>query len=129
VRHVHLKDYRAHWTDEGYRLVRCAAGDGAVPFPEVIAALAEHHQTLTASIECGALNARHVRLLLPAWWAGYPERPASALAAGLLAARVRRLDEKTSGARPGSASKIQTRSRPTNRNNCAAASPTCAKWG
>jgi sugar phosphate isomerase/epimerase len=93
VRHVHLKDYRAHWTDEGYRLVRCAAGDGAVPFPEVIAALAEHHQTLTASIECGALNARHVRLLLPAWWAGYPERPASALAAGLLAARVRRLDE------------------------------------
>ena len=32
VRHVHLKDYRVQFTDEGYRLVRCAIGDGAVPF-------------------------------------------------------------------------------------------------
>ena len=31
VRHVHLKDYRVQFTDEGYRLVRCAIGDGAVP--------------------------------------------------------------------------------------------------
>ena len=30
VRHVHLKDYRVQFTDEGYRLVRCAIGDGAV---------------------------------------------------------------------------------------------------
>ncbi len=30
-RHVHLKDYRVQFTDEGYRLVRCAIGDGAVP--------------------------------------------------------------------------------------------------
>src|SRR5690242_2767565 len=27
VRHVHLKDYNAQWTDEGYRLVRSAIGD------------------------------------------------------------------------------------------------------
>ena len=26
-----LKDYRVQFTDEGYRLVRCAIGDGAVP--------------------------------------------------------------------------------------------------
>ena len=32
VRHVHLKDYRVQFTDEGFRLVRCAIGDGAVPF-------------------------------------------------------------------------------------------------
>ncbi|MCW8133787.1 MAG: sugar phosphate isomerase/epimerase, partial [Planctomycetota bacterium] len=32
VLHVHLKDYRAHWDAEGYRLVRCATGDGAVNF-------------------------------------------------------------------------------------------------
>ena len=35
VRHVHLKDYRVQFTDEGYRLVRCAIGDGAVPFREL----------------------------------------------------------------------------------------------
>src|SRR5258706_751396 len=62
VRHVHFKDYRAHWTDEGYRLVRCAIGDGAVPFREVATVLAEHHRSLTASLEPGALEVRHVRL-------------------------------------------------------------------
>ena len=36
VRHVHLKDYRAQWTDEGFRLVRCAIGDGAVPFKQIV---------------------------------------------------------------------------------------------
>ena len=35
VGHVHLKDYRVQFTDEGYRLVRCAIGDGAVPFREI----------------------------------------------------------------------------------------------
>ena len=50
VRHVHFKDYRAHWSDEGYRLVRCAIGDGAVPFQEVAAILAEHHTSLTACL-------------------------------------------------------------------------------
>lgn len=93
VRHVHLKDYRAQWTDQGYRLVRCAIGDGAVPFEAVAAVLNEHHESLTAAIEPGALNVRHIRLLTPGWWEGYPDHPARALAAGLAAARVRRLDE------------------------------------
>lgn len=93
VKHVHLKDYRAQWTDEGYRLVRCALGDGTVLFPEVVRILGEHHPTLTASIEVGALAARHVRLLNPEWWQGYPPRSVHDLAAGLRAARVRRLDE------------------------------------
>ncbi len=35
VRHVHLKDYRVQFTDEGFKLVRCAIGDGAVPFAEM----------------------------------------------------------------------------------------------
>ena len=39
IRHVHLKDYVAQFTDEGYRLVRCAVGDGAVPFKEIAAVL------------------------------------------------------------------------------------------
>jgi sugar phosphate isomerase/epimerase len=93
VRHVHLKDYRAQWTDEGYRLVRCAIGDGAVPFPELLAILGEHHDSLTASLEPGALEFRHVRLLTQAWWTLYPPVAASAFAACLAAARYRRLPE------------------------------------
>ena len=62
VRHVHLKDYRVQFTDEGYRLVRCAIGDGAVPLPAMLDLLAAHNQRLTAVLEPGALEARHVRL-------------------------------------------------------------------
>jgi 3-oxoisoapionate decarboxylase len=95
VRHVHFKDYRAHWTDEGLRLVRCAIGDGAVPFQEIAALLAQHHKSLTASLEPGALEARHVRLFTPAWWQGYAPSVATDLAACLKAARHNRLADDT----------------------------------
>jgi hypothetical protein len=90
VRHVHLKDYRVQPTDEGYRLVRCAIGDGAVPFGELVAILG---RDLTASLEPGALEARHIRLFTPDWWRGYPPVDARRLAAALRAARVNRLGE------------------------------------
>jgi sugar phosphate isomerase/epimerase len=90
VRHVHLKDYRVQFTDEGYRLVRCAIGDGAVPFRELVEILGGD---LTASLEPGALAARHIRLLTAAWWRGYPPVDARRLAAALLAARVNRLGD------------------------------------
>jgi len=93
VRHVHLKDYRAQWSDEGYRLVRCAIGDGAVPFREMIAILAEHHDALTAVLEPGALEARHVRLFTADWWKGYPPMSAAELAPCLAAARVNHLPD------------------------------------
>lgn len=93
VRHVHLKDYRAQMTQEGFRLVRCAIGDGAVPFVELTALLRGHHRTLTAVLEPGALEARHVRLFTPDWWNGYPPRDAAGLAACLRAAQRNRLDE------------------------------------
>jgi sugar phosphate isomerase/epimerase len=93
VRHVHLKDYRVQFTDEGYRLVRCAIGDGAVPLRAMLDILLEQHQSLTAVLEPGALEARHVRLLRPEWWSGYAPRPASALAACLAAARINRLPD------------------------------------
>ena len=89
--HVHLKDYRAQFTDEGYRLVRCAIGDGAVPFDEILDALRPHHSALTASIEPGALEARHIRLFTKTWWNGYPPRAASELALALGRLRTRRL--------------------------------------
>jgi 3-oxoisoapionate decarboxylase len=87
VAYVHLKDYRVQPTEDGFRLVRCAIGDGAVPLVEMAAVLARHHAVLPAALEPGALEARHVRLLTPNWWQGYPPLPASSLAACLRATR------------------------------------------
>jgi 3-oxoisoapionate decarboxylase len=91
VRHVHLKDYRVQFTDEGYRLVRCAIGDGAVPIAAMLDILAAHGERLTAVLEPGALEARHVRFLRPEWWQFYTPKQASVFAACLAAARVNRL--------------------------------------
>ena len=88
IRHVHLKDYVAQFTDEGYRLVRCAIGDGCVPFAEIAEMLERSGPPLTASIEPGALASRHIRLFNPEWWNGYPRRDATELAA--LLGRFRR---------------------------------------
>ncbi|HEX4298867.1 MAG TPA: TIM barrel protein, partial [Devosia sp.] len=79
VRHLHLKDYRVQPTPEGFRLVRCAIGDGAVPFGDILALLGAHHDELTAVLEPGALDVRHVRLRTDAWWQGYPPRDPAAL--------------------------------------------------
>ena len=55
--------------------------------------LRSHHPTLTAVLEPGALEARHVRWLRPEWWRGYAPKSAPALAACLAAARVNRLPD------------------------------------
>lgn len=94
VRHVHLKDYRAQFTDDGYRLVRCPIGDGCVPFRELEEILARHHDSLTASLEPGALEARHVRLFMEDWWRGYPPRDASELGRAIGTARRNLLPEE-----------------------------------
>ena len=93
VRHVHLKDYRVQFTDEGYRLVRCAIGDGAVPVAAMLDLFSRHHAHLTAVLEPGALEARHVRFLKEDWWRFYPEKSAPSLARCLAAARVNALPE------------------------------------
>ena len=64
------------FTDEGYRLVRCPTGDGAVPFKELFDILGQHNDTMLAAIEIGALEARHVRLFTPEWWHGYAPKQA-----------------------------------------------------
>lgn len=87
VRHIHLKDYRAHWSDQGYRLVRCAIGDGAVPFQQVLAVLDQPNGVLSAAIEPGALHARHVRLFTSGWWNGYANRSLESVIAALRTAR------------------------------------------
>jgi len=73
VRHVHLKDYRAQSTPEGYRLVRCAIGDGAIPLGKIAEILGTQRDGLTASLEPGALHSRHIRLVTDDWRHGYPE--------------------------------------------------------
>jgi sugar phosphate isomerase/epimerase len=80
IRHVHLKDYVAQFTPRGYRLVRCAVGDGCVPLNEIVTVVPSD---LTASIEPGALEARDIRLFAADWWTGYPPRQATELATAL----------------------------------------------
>jgi len=79
IRHLHLKDYVSQFTPEGYRLIRCATGDGCVPFKEM-ASLLPAGAALTASIEIAALEARHIRVFTPEWWEGYPARSSTELA-------------------------------------------------
>jgi 3-oxoisoapionate decarboxylase len=100
VVHVHLKDHRVQFTDQGFRLVRCAIGDGAVPLPAMLQVLAAQGRKLSAVLEPGALEARHVRLLNPDWWRFYPPKAASELAACLAAARVNRLQDDADARTP-----------------------------
>ena len=70
---VHLKDYRMILTDEGYRLVHCAIGDGVVDFA-ALWPLFDSKPDVPRSIEMAALSERHVRLLTDEWWAGQAAR-------------------------------------------------------
>ena len=90
VHHVHFKDYRVQFTDEGYRLIRCAIGDGAVPLKDMLAEIGNYHVEMNAVLEPGALEARHIRFLKPDWWRGYRPYNAEAFARTLAAARVNR---------------------------------------
>jgi 3-oxoisoapionate decarboxylase len=88
VVHLHIKDYRTAFTDEGFKLIRCAIGDGAVPLSDILAVVDDGTRELTASIEPAALEARHIRLFTPEWWHSYPPREAAEL--GVLLGRLRR---------------------------------------
>ena len=93
VKHIHLKDYRVQFTDQGYRLIRCAIGDGAAPLREIVEIVTAANPDVTAVLEPGALNARHIKLLTPEWWHGYAPKTAQQLAACLLSVRRNMLPE------------------------------------
>ena len=76
IRYTHLKDYRIYSSESGYRLVRCPAGQGVVPFEDLIGLLKRHGRAESGSVELGALEARHVRLFEPDFWPEYPARSA-----------------------------------------------------
>ncbi|MEO8481299.1 MAG: sugar phosphate isomerase/epimerase family protein [Acidobacteriota bacterium] len=93
IKHVHLKDYRAQFTNEGVRLVRCPIGDGCVPLTDIAAVLQARGVSVTASLEPAALEARHVRFFTNAWWDGYGPRDAREFGQALARLRERRLDD------------------------------------
>jgi sugar phosphate isomerase/epimerase len=70
---VHLKDYRMILTDEGYRLVHCAIGDGVVDFT-ALWKIFDRMPDVPRSIEMASLNERHIRLLTDEWWMGFGDR-------------------------------------------------------
>ena len=79
IRHVHLKDYTIHFAPEGYRLVRCAAGDGVVDFPAILDILKRNGGDVSYGIEIAAQATRTIPLLEMGWWACYPPIPATQL--------------------------------------------------
>ena len=80
VQNVHLKDYQVYMCNEGYRLVRCPLGQGVVDFPALFHLFSEACPHVSMSIELGALEARHVRVLADDYWPDYPPRSAAQLA-------------------------------------------------
>jgi sugar phosphate isomerase/epimerase len=80
VKNVHVKDYQVYMSSEGYRLVRCPLGQGVVDFPALFVILSATCPYITMSIELGALEARHVRVLVDDYWPDYPPRSAAQLA-------------------------------------------------
>lgn len=79
VRHVHLKDYTLHAAREGFRLVRCAAGDGVVDFASILLILSQNGHELLPGIEIAAQATRTIPLLAADWWACYPPVSATEL--------------------------------------------------
>ena len=80
LKNVHLKDYWIYLSEEGYRLVRSPLGQGVIDFPALFAIFAEACPEITMSIELGALEARHIRVLADDYWSEYPPRSAAQLA-------------------------------------------------
>lgn len=68
LRHAHLKDYTLHHAPNGFRLVRCALGQGVVDFPALLHLFDAQEWPITRNIELGALLARQIPILERSWW-------------------------------------------------------------
>lgn len=96
IRTIHLSDYQAFPSREGWRLVRCALGEGDIGLRRLLARIDEHAPGAPCQIELVSHSARHVRLLTDAWWQGYAPRDVRTLLPILrdFAAPSRSLDDE-----------------------------------
>lgn len=74
VRNIHLSDYTVYPSDQGWRLVRCALGEGDMNLRRLFAAIEQIAPDITCQIELVSHTARHVRIFADDWWVGYPPR-------------------------------------------------------
>ncbi len=72
IRHLHLKDYTLHYAPEGYRLVRCAAGEGVIDFPAILAIVLSNGHSILPAIEIAAQSTRTIPILEQTWWDHFP---------------------------------------------------------
>ena len=77
IRHVHLKDYTIHFAPEGFRLVRCAAGDGVIDFAAILKIIGANGHPILPGIEIAAQPTRTIAVLELDWWEHYPPVPAT----------------------------------------------------
>lgn len=95
IRNVHLSDYLVYPSEQGYRLVRCALGEGVMNFRAIFDLLRTCAPQVLCHIELVAHNARHIRLLTDEWWEGYGPRDIRAVlpALRLMAQNLRTADD------------------------------------
>ncbi len=74
IRHIHCKDYTLHYAPNGYRLARCAAGEGVIDFAAILDIVSANGHDILPGIEIAAQATRTVPLLEAGWWACYPAR-------------------------------------------------------
>lgn len=79
IRHVHLKDYTLHFAPEGYRLVRCANGDGVIDFPAILRIVRANGHDVLPGIEIAAQATRTIPILDQGWWACHAPRTVDSL--------------------------------------------------
>ena len=72
IGNVHLKDYRLYRCDTGFRMARCALGEGVVDLAAVLPTLKDLDHVVPLAIELGAENCRRVEVFKPEYWEAYP---------------------------------------------------------
>ncbi|HZN67285.1 MAG TPA: sugar phosphate isomerase/epimerase [Tepidisphaeraceae bacterium] len=83
LRHVHLKDYTIHFAPEGYRLVRCAAGEGVIDFPAILKIIRDHAPNVLPGIEVAWEATRTIPVMDAGWWESHAPRRAEEFAKAL----------------------------------------------
>lgn len=81
ILNVHLKEYKILYSEDGFRLVRCPFGEGAVDFTTVLPLIAEYAPNAKLVVELGALEARNIAWRAPDFWKEIQPRAQSEQAA------------------------------------------------